>query len=63
MTNDPDDKDNDVDKVQQAHCQGVTAKEDMVWVAMMERKSMTRLRMTRIMKRRCSLTSTTGVKD
>jgi hypothetical protein len=41
MTNDPDDKDNDVDKVQQAHCQGVTAKEDMVWVAKMERKSMT----------------------
>ncbi len=60
MTNDPDDKDNDVDKVQQAHCQGVTAKEDIEWVAL---TSMYRLRMTRIKKTRCSTTSTTGVKD
>ncbi len=42
MTNDPDDKDNDV-KVQHANGQGDTAKEDMVWVTMtmMKRKSMT----------------------
>jgi hypothetical protein len=42
MTNDPDDKYNDV-KVQHANGQGDTAKEDMVWVTMtmMKRKSMT----------------------
>jgi hypothetical protein len=64
MTNDPDDKDNDV-MVQHANGQGDTGKDDMVWVTMtmIKWKSMTRLRMTRIMKTRCSLTSTTGVKD
>jgi hypothetical protein len=64
MTNDPDDKDND-DKVQHGNGQGDTAKEDIVWVTMtvMKRKSMTRLRITRIMKTRCSLTSTAGVKE